>query len=137
MSGGSFVKIKTIGILFSEIFHLVLLFIAGFAILWATADEIIAVITQHGPKLKDILMIFIFIELGAMVAIYFKTNRLSVRFLVYVAITALTRVLVVDVKSMDNATILTITGAISLLTVSVFILRFCHHYFGSDSDEED
>jgi phosphate starvation-inducible membrane PsiE len=39
-----------------------------------------------------------------MISIYFMTNRLSVRFLVYVAITPLTRLLVFDMKSMDNAT---------------------------------
>ena len=39
---------------------------------------------------EDILLLFIYLELGAMVGIYFRTNRLPVRFLIYVAITALT-----------------------------------------------
>jgi phosphate starvation-inducible membrane PsiE len=94
-------------------------------------------VADAGPSLKDILMLFIFIEMGAMVGIYFKTNKLSVRFLVYVAITALTRLLVVDIKSMDNPTILTITGAIVMLTAAVFILRVCSHWFGGDAEEED
>ena len=67
-----------------------MLFAGGIAILWAAGVEAYKVLLQGGPELKDILMLFIFIELGAMVAIYFKTNRLSVRFLVYVAITAIT-----------------------------------------------
>ena len=33
-----------------------------------------------------------------MVGIYFKTRRLPVRFLIYIAITALTRMLTVDIK---------------------------------------
>ena len=82
-------------------------------------------------------MLFIFIELGAMVAIYFKTNRLSVRFLVYVAITAITRLLVIDIKTLDNTTIITLIGGILLLTLSVFGLQACSHWFGDDAQEED
>lgn len=82
-------------------------------------------------------MLFIFMELGAMVGIYFKTNRLSARFLVYVTITALTRVHVIDIKSMDNATILTITGAIVMLTASIFVPWAGTHWYGGDTDEED
>lgn len=74
-------------------------------------------------------MLFIFIELGAMISIYFKTNRLSIRFLVYAAITALTSLLVIDIKAMDNFSILTITAAIVLLTLAVFGLRSSSHFF--------
>lgn len=45
-------------------------------------------------KIDDILLLFIYLELGAMVGIYFKTNHMPVRFLIYVAITALTRLLI-------------------------------------------
>ncbi len=38
------------------------------------------------------------------------------RFLIYIAITALTRMLTVDIKTMTNETILTLTGAILILT---------------------
>ncbi len=114
-----------------------LLFAGGISVLWAAVVELIEVINHGGPQLKDILMLFIFIELGAMISIYFKTNRLSVRFLVYIAITALTRLLVIDIKAMNNTTLLTITGAIVLLTISVFGLRSSSHFFGGDSEEED
>lgn len=133
----AFEKAKRTGIFMSEVFHLFLLYIAGFAILWAAVYEILTVISHEHPSLKDILMLFIFIELGAMVGIYFKTNRLSVRFLVYVAITAVTRLLVIDIKTMSNETILTLTGAIAILTIAVFALRGCEHWFGHDEDESD
>jgi phosphate starvation-inducible membrane PsiE len=137
MHNEKFQGTRNLGILFSQIFHLLLLFAGGFSILWATVAEFLAVLDHGGPSLKDILMLFIFIELGAMIGIYFKTNKLSVRFLIYVAITALTRLLVVDIKTMDNMTIITITGAIVLLTISVFAMRASSHYFGGDSEEED
>lgn len=132
-----FTFMKNAGITLAETFQLLLLFVAGLSILWATGAEIVYFVTKGGPELKDILMLFIFIELGAMVSIYFKTNKLSVRFLVYIAITALTRLLVVDIKAMENTTILTITGAIVMLSVSVLVLRFCTHWFGGDDEEKD
>jgi len=137
VSEDKFAKTKGVGIYLSEVFHLFLLFAAGISVLWAALAEIRHVIVHHGPELKDILMLFIFIEMGAMISIYFKTNRLSVSFLIYVAITALTRLLVVDIKEMDNLTIFTLTGAIVMLTASVFVLRLCRHMFGGDSEEED
>jgi len=45
--------------------------------------------------------------------------------------------LVVDIKAMDNITILTITGAIAILTASVFVLRAGMHWYGGDQEEED
>ncbi|MCB1736398.1 MAG: phosphate-starvation-inducible PsiE family protein [Gammaproteobacteria bacterium] len=132
-----FEPVKRAGILFSEIFHYILLFVAGIVILWATIDEVGVILSHSSPTLKDILMLFIFLELGAMIGIYFKTNRLSVRFLVYVAITAITRVLVIDIKSMDKWMIITMTSAIVMLTLSVFLLRACEGWFGHDKDEQD
>ncbi len=137
MSCKRFNRTKEFGIYLSEIFHLVMLYAGGISILWAAGAEAYKVLLSGGPELKDILMLFIFIELGAMVAIYFKTNRLSVRFLVYVAITAITRLLVIDIKTLDNTTIITLIGGILLLTLSVFGLQACSHWFGDDAQEED
>jgi phosphate starvation-inducible membrane PsiE len=50
-------------------------------------------ITAGRAGLDDILLLFIYLELGTIVGIYFKTDRLPVLFLLYVAITALTRFL--------------------------------------------
>ena len=73
---------------------------------------------------------FIYLELGAMVGIYFKTNHLPVRYLIYIAVTALTRVLAVDIKDMSDMHMLTLTGAILILSVSVLVLRIGSTRFG-------
>ena len=137
MSEKAFALSKQVGLKMAQIFQIVLLFIAGFAILWATIIEVGSVVDKGGPGLGDVLMLFLLSELAAMVAIYFKTNQLSVRFLVYIAITALTRVLVVDVKTMANATVITLVGAIFALTLGVLILRGCEVWFGRDNEQQD
>lgn len=106
-----------------EVFHLVGLFVIGTAILWASWTEVFHIIEAGGPKIKDVLLLFIYLELGAMVGIYFKTKRLPVRYLIYIAVTALTRVLAIDIKEMSDIHMITLTAAILILCVAVLVLR--------------
>jgi phosphate starvation-inducible membrane PsiE len=85
--------------------------------------------------LKDVLLLFITLELGAMVGIYFKTRRLPVQFLIYIAINTLTRMLTIDIKEMPNKTILTITGAILMLTFATLVLRYRHNQTKAELDD--
>jgi phosphate starvation-inducible membrane PsiE len=49
---------------------------------------------------------------------------LPVRFLLYIAITALTRVLAIDIKEMPDERIIALSLSILLLTVSVLLVLF-------------
>lgn len=118
-----------------DIFHMFGLFIIGAAIVWASWAEVIHIIQEGGPGIKDILLLFIYLELGAMVGIYFKTKSLPVRFLIYIAITALTRVLAVDIKSMADEHMLALTSAILLLSLSVLVIRIGSAKFPSGKGE--
>ncbi len=71
--------------------------------------------------LEDILLLFIYLELGTMVGIYFRTDRLPVLFLLYIAITALTRFLAIDIKSLSVESLLAVTGSIFVLTLAVLV----------------
>ena len=79
-------------------FHLLALFAIGATIVWAAVFEFFKMVAQGHATVEDILLLFIFLELGAMVGIYFTTNHMPVRFLLYVALTALTRLLIGMVK---------------------------------------
>jgi phosphate starvation-inducible membrane PsiE len=77
------------------------------------------VLTQNA-SLGDILLLFIYLELGAMVGIYFQTNAMPVRCLIYIAITALARFLIADIQIHHEAgmNILLISGSILLLAIA-------------------
>ena len=79
------------GSLLVKSFHYLALFLIGAAIVWAAAVEFISMMGNGSASIEDILLLFIYLELGAVVGIYFQTNHMPVRFLIYVAITALTR----------------------------------------------
>jgi phosphate starvation-inducible membrane PsiE len=82
-------------------FHYLALFAIGGAIVWSAVVAFLGMGGKGHATIDDILLLFIYLELGAMVGIYFKTNHMPVRFLIYVAMTALTRLLILDVQTHD------------------------------------
>ena len=128
-------RIETFGGTLVKAFHLLALFVIGGTVVWSAAWFYIETMQQGHAKLHDILLLFIYLEIGAMVGIYFKTHRLPVRFLIYVAITALTRMLTIDIKDLANEQILTVTGAILVLAVAALVVEFSASRFQSqDAD---
>ncbi|MCF8007558.1 MAG: phosphate-starvation-inducible PsiE family protein [Methylovulum sp.] len=112
--------IDELGSFFIDIFHYLALFIIGASTLWSAIGTFSGmVITQHA-SLGDILLLFIYLELGAMVGIYFQTNAMPVRCLIYIAITALARFLIADIQIHHEAgmNILLISGSILLLAIA-------------------
>ena len=130
-----FHAIEHIGDILVEGFHLLGLFVVGASIIWASWAEVFHIIEMGGPKIKDVLLLFIYLELGAMVGIYFKTKRMPVRFLIYIAITALTRLLVIDVKQMEGLHMIMLAGSILILSLSVLVLKFSSSKY-SDSAKD-
>ncbi len=104
-------------------FDLVALFVIGGTIVWSAVYAYIGMVEQGYAGIKDILLLVIYLELGAMVGIHFKTRRLPVEFLLYVAITALTRLLVIELKAMPDLRILVISGAIMVIALAVRVLH--------------
>ncbi len=130
-----FHKIEKAGDFMVEVFHTVGLFVIGATVIWSSVTVYLEMISHGHATLKDILLLFIYLELGAMVGIYFKTRRMPVQFLIYIAVTALTRLLTIDIKTMSNETILTLTGAILMLTFAILVLRYGTSKLSSTQDE--
>lgn len=128
--------VENVGDTLFEVFHLIGLFVVGVSILWASWAEVIHIIQEGGPKIKDVLLLFIYLELGAMVGIYFKTKRMPVRFLIYIAITALTRVLAIDVKTMESMHMMMLTVSILVLSLAVLVLKISSAKFSSATQDE-
>jgi len=125
------------GNILTAVLHNMMLFVIAIATVWSAFGEFTHIFAgAAAPTLKDILLLFIYLEILAMVGIYFRTHRLPVRYLIYIAITALTRILVVDVKEMDNLVIISFTGAILMLTVAVLVLKFSSSRFPSNPPTE-
>ncbi len=131
----SFHYIEKAGDVLVELFHTIGLFVLGGTVVWSAVHAYIDIMHQTHAGLDDILLLFIYLELGAMIGIYFKTHRLPVRFLIYIAITALTRLLAIDIKTLPNETIITLTIAIFILTLAELVLRFGIMKFSKEDED--
>jgi len=129
-------KIEVVGGALVKGFHLLALFVIGGTVVWSAAHFYVETMQQGYARLHDILLLFIYLEIGAMIGIYFRTHRLPVRFLIYVAITALTRLLTIDAKDLSNEQILTVTGAILILALAALTVEFSAARF-QPADHED
>ncbi|HET7365371.1 MAG TPA: phosphate-starvation-inducible PsiE family protein [Burkholderiales bacterium] len=124
-----------IGTLLVDGFHYLALFAIGGTVVWSAVYAFLGMMAKGGAGVDDILLLFIYLEFGAMVGIYFKTNHMPVRFLIYVAMTALTRLLIGDVQSHRPLQwdILSISGAILLLALATLVIRYGSARFPSTS----
>src|SRR5262247_1909815 len=135
--------IKTIadvaGTFLVDAFHYLALFAIGATTVWSAAAAFLGMVSKGRADLSDLLLLFIYLEIGAMVGIYFKTTRLPVRYLIYIAITALARVLI-EIVSAEHRTgtdLLIVSGAILVLSFAVLVLQFASYKFPSESSASD
>ena len=126
-------RIKRVGGLLVDAFHYLALFVIGGAIVWSAGFAFLGMAGKGHASIEDILLLFIYLELGAMVGIYFKTNHMPVRFLIYVAMTALTRLLIGDVQAhhRPDMGVVLVSGAILLLALAALVIRFGSSRFPS------
>jgi len=117
-------------------FHFIALFAIVVTIIISAVLAFSEMIANRAISIEDILLLFIYLELGVMVGIYFKTNHMPIRFLLYVAITALTRMIVGEIQVNDepNIPILYASAAILLLAISNFIIRFASNRYPSEQE---
>jgi protein PsiE len=113
-----------IGNLLSELFHYLALFVIGASIVWSAVFSYLGMMSQGHATIGDILLLFIYLELGAMVGMYFKNNVMPVRCLIFVTITALGRLIIADVQAHHEAGIdmLWVAAAILLLAISTRLM---------------
>lgn len=121
----------SVGNLLVDLFHYLALFAIGGAIVWSASFAFFEMALKGQASIADILILFIYLELGAMVGIYFKTNHMPVRFLIYVGITALTRMLIGDIQAHHepDVGIIFISGAILLLAAANLVVRYSSSKF--------
>lgn len=128
--------VHPLGDLLAEGFHFLGLFAIGAATVWAAVKAFIEMTGRGHASIEDLLLLFIYLEVGSMVGIYFKTNHMPVRFLLYVGITALTRHMIgyVQKDAPPDMGVLILAGGTLILALAVFIIRYASfHYPSSDA----
>jgi len=129
---------RGLGDLLVDAFHYLALFAIGGVTVWSAVHAFVGMAAKGHATIEDILLLFIYLELGAMVGIYFKTNHMPVRFLIYVGITALTRLLVGDIAAHHQLDwgLVVVPAAILLLALANLVVRFGSSRFPSPASDD-
>lgn len=112
-----------------SVFESIGLIVITLATLVAGIIEVRTMISAGTVTLADLLLLFLYLEIFAMVGVYFQSGQLPVRFPIYIAIVALARYLVLDMKSLDVWRMLGVTASMLLLAVAVLVIRYGHVRF--------
>jgi len=113
------------------------LVIITLATLVAGVFEVKTMVSAGIVTLADLLLLFLYLEILAMVGVYFQSGQLPVRFPIYIAIVALARYLVLDMKSLDVWRMLGVTASMLLLAFAVLVIRYGHVRFPYDENMKD
>ena len=111
------------------------LIIVAVATVTAVGIEIGHMWQARTVTLADLLLMFIYLEVLAMVAIYLRSGKLPIRIPLYIAIVALARYLILDMKGMDSWRLITVAGAALVLAIAILVIRYGHVKYPYDKDD--
>ena len=107
---------------FISISERILLFIIAVATLYATAYEIMRMIDVKIVNLSDLFLLFIYAEVLGMVATFYVNNRIPVTLPLIIAMTALTRMIILQSKDVNAINIIYEAAGILILAISAYIM---------------
>ena len=86
--------------------------------------EIAHMVEIRDVNLPDLLLLFIYLEVIGMVTSYWRTQTIRLTYPLFIAITALSRLIILQKKDIDPSTLVYEAGAILLLAIAIVILKF-------------
>lgn len=114
----------------------VVLLVITCATVIAVGKELFIMLRQMDVTISDLLLLFIYLEIISMVTVYLSSGQVPVRMPLYIAMVALARYLILDMKNMDTFTMVAISGAILLIALAVLVVRFGHVKYPYDSPKK-
>jgi protein PsiE len=118
-----------------DIVELAGLLIIAFATTVAIWQEALVMIEARKVTLADLLLMFLYLEVLAMIGQYFRSGHIPVRYPLYIAMVALARYLILDIKELTELRVMATAGAILLLTLAVLAIRYGHVKFPYREDQ--
>ena len=86
--------------------------------------EILNMVEIQDVNLPDLLLLFIYLEVIGMVTSYWITLTIRLTYPLFIAITALSRLIILQKKDIDPSTIVYEAGAILLIAIAIVVLKF-------------
>jgi protein PsiE len=98
------------------------LVIIAFFTVAAMGQEVLLLIHNRRVELKDLLLMFIYAEVLGMLAVFYASHRIPITLPLFIAITALSRLTILQGKEGDPSILLYESGAIILIASACWII---------------
>ena len=106
--------------------QLILLGVILISTVIAVGIEIRTMFLNQSVTLADLLLMFLYLEVMAMVRVFWEQQSIQISLPLLIAITALSRFIILQGKSMDPSALLYEAGAILLIAAAIVVLRLRH-----------
>ena len=110
------------------------LMVIALATIVAGYQEVMVMIGHGKVTLADLLLMFLYLEVLTMVGLYYNSGKLPVRFPLYIAMVALARYLILDIKDLEVWRMLAVSGSVLLIALAVLLIRYGHVRFPYTED---
>ena len=102
----------------------------------ATVQEIIKIYDIGTINLADLLLLFIYTEVLGMIGVFYTSNRIPITLPLFIAMTAISRLIILQGKGMEASTLLYEAGAILIIALACLAVRYrpsrSYHYQNED-----
>ena len=99
-----------------------ILLIIALATVLASIIELVRIYEVMTVNLSDLFLLFIYAEVLGMVGVFYQDNRIPVTLPIIIAITALTRMIILQSKGLDALNIIYEASGILLLSVAAYVM---------------
>ncbi len=113
---------------------IILALIAVFTV-YGVGLEMYSVIDSGKVSLTDLLLMFIFAEVLGMVGAFYKHHRIPITIPIFIAITALCRLIILQGKGISTIDLIYEGGAVLLLALAALVLRYRPARSHGDADD--
>ena len=98
----------------------------------ATFQEILNIYNIGKVNLADLLLLFIYTEVLGMIGVFYTSNRIPITLPLFIAMTAIARLIILQGKGMEASTLLYEAGAILIIAIACLAVRYrpnrTYHY---------
>jgi protein PsiE len=112
----------------------ILVLIALFTI-YSVGAEMYTVLMTGKITLTDLLLMFIYAEVLGMVAAFYKYSKIPIAIPIFIAITALCRLIILQGKGISTVDLIYESGAVLLLAISALVIKMDLKSPSKDSED--
>ena len=90
----------------------------------ATGQELIDIFEAKRVGLADLLLLFIYTEVLGMIGVFYASNKIPITLPLFIAMTAIARLIILQGKEMDASVLIYEASAIAIIALACLIIRF-------------